>query len=705
MDVTELWRYGDDMKQILVSALLIAFLPLASAMAAGIGWRGDGSGSYPNANPPTHWQLTSTTSENLRFQANPPKGDEPAGTPMPDCVIRQWLVLGPVASQRDEKGALTDALLVEDQSKVAPGPGQQDDGAEWKPVKTDSAYLDFAKEFDTYDKVVDQAVYAHAYIYSPADVNVIIRVMHTAGLTLWVNGKCTHKFAEKEQNYTPQAAKFQKGWNRLLLRSTPTRGGGDNRPLKGTWYVNLVIEPAPDKAQQYNQKGIAWRTAMPVGEGFGGPIAVGDKVFVLCEPADLVCVDAATGKILWVRSNNYNELATDEEKSSQPEVFTQIAPLAARLKVVNDSFTTDTPPRYEQVDGREEYKEKAGLERKLYGLMKQVDDKQYSMPKGQDVGYAGFTPVSDGRFVWAWFATGVLCCYDLDGNLIWRRLDNEGSFFEHGYSVSPILADGKIVVFMNKMIAFDAAKGERLWTTEFKPKEYWANRFHGTPAVAKIGQTQVCILPTGYILRLSDGKMIYDKGPGISNSQQEIPSPVAIGNDIYRLSTYNTFFRSTLPAGESEPLKLDSVRQLKMDLEHYPTNYLAWHMCSPLVHDGLAYLVNNTGVLTVVDVETMKPVYEKLLDLDHFQTAHEGAGRGVSVSPTLAGGRIYLIGTDGTTLVIKPGRAYEPLARNRIESIFYRYWGLRHERFVACPTFDGTRLFLRGERYLYCMGE
>lgn len=690
------------MKKVLALGLWIALLPMTS-LAAEIGWRGDGSGVYPNANPPIQWQRTSTASENLRFQAEPPKDNQPAGTLMSDGVIRQWLVLGPIAAQKGDKGASTDALLVEDQSQFAPAPGQQDGGTEWKPIKTGTAYLDFAKEFDTYDKTVDQVVYAHAYVYSATDTDVIIRVMHTSGLTLWVNGKCTHKFTEKEQNYTPQAAKFRKGWNRVLLRSTPA-GVGEGRPIKGTWYVNLVIEPAPDKAQ-YSQKGIAWRTAMPAGEGFGGPIAVGGKIFLLSEPADLVCVDAASGKILWVRSNNYSELATDQEKTAQPDIFKEIEPLAAQLKTVNDSFTTDAAPRYEQVDGREEYKEKAGLERKLYALMKKLDDTKYSLPKGQDVGYSGFTPVSDGHFVWAWFATGVTCCYDLDGKLIWRRLDNEGSFFEHGYSVSPILADGKIIVFMNMMIAFDAATGERLWTTEFNPQQYWANRFHGTPAVAKIGQTPICILPTGYILRLSDGKVIYDKGPGISNAQQEIPSPVALGNDLYRLSTYNSFFKTTLPADASDPLKMEAVQELKMNLEHYPTNYLAWHMASPLLHEGLAYLLNNTGVLTVVDVQTMKPVYEKLLDLDHFQSAHEGAGRGVSVSPALAGGRIYLVGTDGTTLVIKPGRTYEPLARNRIESIFYRYWGLRHERFVACPTFDAKRLFLRGERYLYGISE
>jgi hypothetical protein len=127
--------------------------------------------------------------------------------------------------------------------------------------------------------------------------------------------------------------------------------------------------------------------------------------------------------------------------------------LAARLAEVNAAFTSPSPPQSEPVDGREEYKEKAGLERKLYALMRQVDRQRYTLPKGQDVGYSGLTPASDGQRIYAWFATGVTCGYDLEGHCLWRRLDNEGSFFEHGSSSSPLLADGKLVVFISTWIS------------------------------------------------------------------------------------------------------------------------------------------------------------------------------------------------------------------------------------------------------------
>jgi hypothetical protein len=686
------------MSRLVLSIVVVFAAAAASLGGESIGWRGDGSGIHPNADPPVRWQRVSTAIAGLRFQADPPKSAEPSGQGMADGVIREWLLLGPVPAQEGRKGALTDALLAEDQSQLAPAAGQELAGVRWQKRRTETAYIDCHQYFGTYGKVPKQVAYAHAYLHSPVAAGCIIRVMHTAALHVWLNGKPTHKFDLTELNYTPQVVKLQQGWNRLLLRIAPQHAMEQDIVLP--WFANVVLEAAPAQAE-YQERGIAWKTVLPSAESFGGPIVVAGKVFLLSGMADVVCLDAATGRVLWLRSNNYHELATDEERQAHPEVFKEIGPLAARLTEVNASFTSHAPPQIEPVDGREEYKEKAGLERKLYALMRQVDRKRYTLPKGQDVGYSGLTPASDGKRLFAWFATGVTCCYDLEGNCLWRRLDNEGSFFEHGYSSSPLLTDGKLVVFMTRLLAFDAGTGQRLWATEFA--QQFAERFHGTPMAARVGQTPVCVLPTGHIIRLSDGKILRDRGPEFTSLTPEIPSPVVVGNTIYRLSTFNQLHQVVLPTAISEPLQVDAVRSLKLDVSHYPTSYLPWHIASPLVYEGLAYCVNNTGVLTVIDVERMQVVYEQLLDLDQFQTAHEGPGRGIGISPALAGGRIYLLGDTGSTLVIKPGRRYEQLAKNKIESVFYRYWALRHERFIAAPAFAGQRMFVRGERHLYCL--
>lgn len=688
------------MHKIVGTTLIVLGITVSSLLAGEVtGWRGDGSGIYPKANPPSTWSVTSKAVQGLRYQTEPPKGDAPSGKPMLDGVIREWLVLGPIDSPR-EKGLPKDATFAEDQSKLAPEAGLKSGDALWHVVTTDTAYIDFAKIFDTYGKDVAKAAYAHAYVYSPAEQSLIINVTHMASVHFWINGTLTHKAAEPEIVHWPQIVKFRKGWNRVLIRSIPAPGGKDTRPIGGTWYVNVVFN-APPAGMEYDTKNVAWKTPLPSTSSFGAPIVVGGKIYVLSEPSDLVCLNAATGKILWVRSNNYNDVAGDEDRKAHADEFKNIDEFAKELKAVNDSFATDNPPKAENDQGRDVFKKKVDLETKLAKAMKAVDGVKYALPAGQDVGYAGVTPVSDGKYVYAWFPTGVTCCYDLDGKLAWRRLDNEGSFFEHGYSTSPILADGKLIVFMNKMIAFDAAKGDRLWTTALK--DFWGTKFHGTPAAAMVGKTPVCILPTGQILQLSDGKMVYEKGPAITPNQQEIPSPVVVGSTVYKLSTLTYLVKSTLPAEFTDPLKITDVRQCKMDLTHYPTFYLEWHMSSPLIHDGLAYCLNNSGVLSVIDVEKMQVVYEKLLDIDHLQHHGEGPGRGVGASLVLAGGNIYCLGNTGTTIVLKPGRTFEQVSKNRIESIVGRNWGPRPERFVASPVADGKALLLRGERYLYCV--
>jgi len=124
-----------------------------------------------------------------------------------------------------------------------------------------------------------------------------------------------------------------------------------------------------------------------------------------------------------------------------------------------------------------------------------------------------------------------------------------------------------------------------------------------------------------------------------------------------------------------------------------------------VVHENLVYLVNNAGVLTVVDLEAGKVLYQRLLDLDVFQAHNEGAARGVGASPTLAGEYVYCLGNNGAAVVIEAGRTFKQVAKNKIESLVMpRHWSQRQERFVANPVFDGRRLYIRGEGHLYAIG-
>jgi hypothetical protein len=84
---------------------------------------------------------------------------------------------------------------------------------------------------------------------------------------------------------------------------------------------------------------------------------------------------------------------------------------------------------------------------------------------------------------------------------------------------------------------------------------------------------------------------------------------------------------------------------------------------------------------------------------------------GICASPALAGKYIYMLDSAGCVLVLDPGREYKQVAKNNIDEIVpegweERYWmGPHHEQTEAALTFDGSRIYVRGEQYLYCVGK
>jgi len=112
-------------------------------------------------------------------------------------------------------------------------------------------------------------------------------------------------------------------------------------------------------------------------------------------------------------------------------------------------------------------------------------------------------------------------------------------------------------------------------------------------------------------------------------------------------------------------------------------------------------------VLYAIDVVAEKIVYRKDLDFGEDQKrADRPYGCGISASPALAGGKIFITGNFGTTLVIEPGREYREVSRNTIDQRFdYNYKTNMLEGTVSNPFFDGSKIFYRAQKYLYCIGE
>jgi len=62
-------------------------------------------------------------------------------------------------------------------------------------------------------------------------------------------------------------------------------------------------------------------------------------------------------------------------------------------------------------------------------------------------------------------------------------------------------------------------------------------------------------------------------------------------------------------------------------------------------------------------------------------------------------------------IVMEPGKEYKQVAKNNIDETVPTAWeekhwmGAHHEQTEASPVFEGSRIYIRGEQYMYCVGE
>ena len=77
---------------------------------------------------------------------------------------------------------------------------------------------------------------------------------------------------------------------------------------------------------------------------------------------------------------------------------------------------------------------------------------------------------------------------------------------------------------------------------------------------------------------------------------------------------------------------------------------------------------------------------------DCFEPRRLDGIKGIYASPVAAAKRVYFVGRNGTAVVIRHGPKFEVLARNTLD-----------DSFAASPAIANDQIFLRGQKYLYCI--
>jgi outer membrane protein assembly factor BamB len=669
-----------------------------------VGWRGDGSGRYPAATPPIEWGRTiKSFFIGLKSQVGKPKADAEAGELLNMGALRDWLILGPF----DVKDGGAKEEYVKGEATILPQEGEKVGNKEWQRWRISVAkqsqswgrlVLDLALAYGKEQKQEWQnhpgtleplCAYAQTSIYSPADGKARLRFEGTNGKMAWLNGVPVKMPGQYEAS---PVVEFKRGWNNLVVKALSS---------KQNWHFSACVLPPEPLA--YETKNIVWMTPMP-GPSWCSPIIVGDRIFVSADDATLVCLNKADGKVLWMRSTTYYHAIPDEEKQKFPDLEAKAKQLDAACEALPEVLNAAISPDGSKADHnpalQAKIKAKRDLENGIQQAMGKADRKKYET-WGNDIDTSKYTPTSDGKYVYAAFSGGnkglganVVACFDLDGKRIWSYFTGQTGIGEHGTHSSPALC-GEYLVFKSgeKLLGFEKATGKVAWQVPLNGTGLGAST-----VPLRIGNAFLAYVPQCGIYNPANGTEVWK-----AECTTGIPTPCVTDGGIFGVDTdKDTYFAFKLPAEAGPKLAVSRVAKTTWKTTgcQMPGTFTNSIIGSPLYHEGLVYVVSEGGGLTVVEADTGKLVYTKILDMLQPRLTWVFVV-GICTGPTLAGKAIHIRDDQQQTIVIAPGREFKQLAKNQL----MEFQGDGHPEAQSNAFFEGGRMYYRTRAFLYCIGE
>ena len=433
--------------------------------------------------------------------------------------------------------------------------------------------------------------------------------------------------------------------NAQTARSTGWRGDGSGRFEK----------TQPPTKWSKKSENILWKTE--VGRGYSSPVFVpgkngGGRLFLLAEPSSLVCVDAADGNILWQETTGYSAAFGEAEAKRITETQAKLETERRDVRKKYDQLRKSDPDSPQLEVLKKQQKEADNRRREF--------ERKFPSEKRGGARNAAATVTCDGKRIFALFGTGVVAAFDLNGKRRWAKhvgVPQQG----FGHSASPVLADGKLIVHVEQLIALAPVTGKQHWQADVRAK-------FGTPIVVQISGENVIITPSGALVTAKDGRVLAEKQFQLSENSPIVHDSVLYAHESGKVKAFR-LPKSIDDAAELEQLwETDGARDQRM--------------ASALYHDGLLYAGGRKGIIDVIDAATGEMVYRKRMESGELFS-----------SPTLAGGLIFFGGKNGKTLVLRPGREFNEVAINE------------SERYSSSPLFVGRRMYLHTDQSLYCIGE
>ncbi len=293
--------------------------------------------------------------------------------------------------------------------------------------------------------------------------------------------------------------------------------------------------------------------------------------------------------------------------------------------------------------------------------------------------YAASTPATDGKLVYAFFGTEGLYAYDFKGKLAWKADLGKLGTVGMGTGTSPILFDNLVIVQADEengeasfIVAVDKKTGKEAWRTPRKVQVSWS-----TPLLVRTS-TRAELIASG-----TEAVIAYDPATGKELWRHKgvesnaIPSPVANNELVYLVAGFPAKIAMAIKLGQSGDLTgtPNVVWRYAKGTAYVP---------SPILYGEYLYLTTDRGILTAIDAKTGEVKYEGgRIPIPATFTA----------SPVAFEGKILMTSEDGDTFMVKAGPKHEILGTNSVGEPVY-----------ASPAIADGRIFIRGEKNLYCIG-
>ena len=295
------------------------------------------------------------------------------------------------------------------------------------------------------------------------------------------------------------------------------------------------------------------------------------------------------------------------------------------------------------------------------------------------------SPTTDGKAVYAHFASAGVVAYDFQGQLLWQR--NLGSLLHRwGNGSSPVLYGDQLIVYHGpgeptRIVSLDKNTGETIWTSEEIGINSPIFGSWSTPLILRVGDHDELIQPlpgsgigeTGWMRGYdpTNGKILW-QCEGLGNEVYAMPVAGPSGKIVVGISGHNGPTMAVRVGGKGE---VTSTHRLWRTETKNPQR-----IGTGIIHEGLLYISNANGLFECLDVETGTVVWRQRL------------GGNLWGSIVMGDGNLYVGNLEGDTFVLRSGSKFELLSRNSVQE----------ESYAALAISQGD-VFLRTYEHLYCI--